>query len=94
MKRNCVLALLIYKFVEFAAFVSNFSRIHFVMGAKINLIEEIKALWDTCESKHSDVFRYKVNVTRDKVLKEGNFKFYIQVSKFLGKFSRTFDSIL
>lgn len=43
-----------------------------------SLIEEIKILWDECEVKNAEVFRYKVNITRDKVL-EGNFKFYVQV---------------
>lgn len=50
------------------------------MSSNLNLIEELKYLWDTCERKNADVFRYQVNVTRDKVLEKGNFKFYIQVS--------------
>lgn len=43
-----------------------------------SLIENIKTLWDECETKNAEVFRYKVNISRDKVL-DGNFKFYVQV---------------
>lgn len=45
-----------------------------------SLIENLKVLWDECEATNADVFRYKVNITRDKVL-NGDFKFYVQVSE-------------
>lgn len=43
------------------------------------LVEELKAKWQDCENNSADVFRYKLNVTREKVL-DGNFKFLVQVS--------------
>lgn len=50
------------------------------------LIEDLKLKWQQCEDEHAEVFRYKLNVTREKVL-EGNFKFFVQVCsrKFLQK---------
>lgn len=43
-----------------------------------SLVKELKTKWVKCESEHAEVFRYKLNVTQDKVL-PGNFKFYVQV---------------
>lgn len=45
-----------------------------------NLVEELKTKWEYVETNYADVFRYKLNVNREKVL-EGNFQFYVQVSK-------------
>ncbi|CRK95274.1 CLUMA_CG008699, isoform A [Clunio marinus] len=46
----------------------------------INLIDKLKRNWDQCEKNSPDVFRYKLNVTNEKVL-DGNFKFYVQLNK-------------
>lgn len=43
-----------------------------------NLIETLKLKWQDCESNHVEVFRYKLNVTKEKIL-DGNFKFFVQV---------------
>lgn len=43
-----------------------------------SLIDELKSKWHKCEAEHQEVFRYKLNVAKDKVI-EGNFKFYVQV---------------
>jgi hypothetical protein len=42
------------------------------------LVEDLKLKWQNCEDNSVDVFRYKLNVTREKVL-EGNLKFFVQV---------------
>lgn len=51
------------------------------MTSNLNLVEDIKSKWEQCEENNPEVFRYKVNVTRDKVL-DGNFNFYVQVKGF------------
>lgn len=43
-----------------------------------NLIETLKLKWQDCESNHVEVFRYKLNITKEKIL-DGNFKFFVQV---------------
>jgi hypothetical protein len=49
------------------------------MGSKEEtLVDDLKAKWQNCETNHVEVFRYKLNVTREKEL-EGNFKFFVQV---------------
>lgn len=48
------------------------------MGSEENLIETLKKKWQICENSHVEAFRYKLNVTREKVL-DGNFKFLVQV---------------
>lgn len=45
-----------------------------------SLIDDLKSKWQNCETNHVEVFRYKLNVTREKVL-DGNFKFFVQVSE-------------
>lgn len=50
------------------------------MASNCKLVEEIKTKWDQCEENNPEVFRYKVNISRDKVL-DGNFKFYVQVRR-------------
>lgn len=45
------------------------------------LVNDLKQKWEECETNHEDVFRYKLNVTKEKVL-EGKFKFFVQVGKF------------
>lgn len=42
------------------------------------LVDELKSKWQDCEDNSVDVFRYKLNVTREKVL-DGAFKFFVQV---------------
>lgn len=44
-----------------------------------NLIETLKTKWIKCEKDNVSVFRYKLDVTQEKVL-PGDFKFLIQVS--------------
>lgn len=44
----------------------------------VNIVELIKAQWDKCERESIDVFRYKLNVTGERVL-DGDFKFLIEV---------------
>lgn len=44
-----------------------------------SLVSDLKARWLACEVEHPEVFRYKLNVTKEKTL-DGNFKFYVQVS--------------
>lgn len=51
-----------------------------MIGDKNNLIELIKAKWEKCETENTEVFRYKLNVTGEKIL-DGNFNFLIQVRK-------------
>jgi hypothetical protein len=43
------------------------------------LVEDLKLKWQSCEDNSAEVFRYKLNVTKEKVL-DGKFKFYVQVS--------------
>lgn len=43
-----------------------------------NLIENLKTKWEKCEKDNVSVFRYKLDVTEEKVL-PGEFKFLIQV---------------
>lgn len=43
------------------------------------LVGELKQKWEECEANHVVVFRYKLNVTREKQL-EGDFKFFVQVN--------------
>lgn len=50
-----------------------------------SLVEELKAKWQDCENNSADVFRYKLNVTREKEL-DGNFKFLVQVRKSFNEF--------
>lgn len=54
------------------------------MTSNLELVDDIKTKWDQCEENNPDVFRYKVDVTRDKVL-DGNFKFYVQVRRIFKK---------
>lgn len=42
------------------------------------LVGELMSKWENCETNNVEVFRYKLNVTREKVL-EGHFKFFVQV---------------
>lgn len=44
------------------------------------LVDELKSKWQDCEDNSVDVFRYKLNVTREKVL-DGAFKFFVQVGR-------------
>lgn len=44
------------------------------------LVEDLKAKWQSCEDESVDVFRYKLDVTKEKVL-DGKFKFFVQVSE-------------
>lgn len=44
-----------------------------------SLVSDLKAKWLRTEAEHPEVFRYKLNVTKEKTL-DGNLKFYVQVS--------------
>ena len=43
------------------------------------LIQELMSNYTKCEIERSEVFRYKLNITKDKTL-AGKFQFYVQVS--------------
>lgn len=45
-----------------------------------NLVDLIKEKWNKCEKENLEVFRYKLNVSNERIL-DGNFKFLIQVSE-------------
>lgn len=53
----------------------------------MGLVDDLKEKWEDCENQHADVFRYKLNVTKEKVL-EGSFKFFVQVRSFFDCTSR------
>lgn len=55
------------------------------MSVPENLIQELMRNYAQCETDRSEVFRYKLNVTKDKTL-AGKFQFYVQVS-FVHKFT-------
>ena len=44
------------------------------------IITDIKALWYKCLEKSPEIFRYKLNIEKEKIL-EGKFNFYVQVRK-------------
>lgn len=44
----------------------------------INTVELIKSQWVKCENENVEVFRYKLNVTGERIL-DGKFKFLIEV---------------
>lgn len=49
------------------------------MSRTESLINNLMKNYTICEKENSQVFRYKLNVTRDKIL-TGKFQFYVQVS--------------
>ena len=44
-----------------------------------NLLSNLKTKWEQCEKDNISIFRYKLDVTEEKVL-QGELKFLIQVS--------------
>lgn len=54
------------------------------------LISVLKEKWNKCESETSEVFRYKLNISDEKILK-GEFKFYVQVNINIELFSLFYE---